>query len=72
MKKRVISAIVLIAILVPMLIIGGVPFRITVTILALGGLYELLHIQDKDNSIPIYMKLLAYLAVMILCYNSPD
>ena len=70
MKKRVISAIILIAVLVPLLIIGGTPFKVMVTILALGGLYELIHIKDKDDKIPKYMKLLAYLAVIFLCYNN--
>ena len=70
MKTRVISAIILIAVLVPLLIIGGTPFKVLVTVLALGGVYELLHIKDKDDKIPKYMKLLVYLAVIVLCYNN--
>ena len=70
MKTRVISAIILIAVLVPLLIIGGTPFKVLVTVLALGGAYELLHIKDKDDKIPKYMKLLVYLAVIVLCYNN--
>ena len=70
MKKRVISAIILIAVLVPILIIGGIPFRVMVTVLALGGLYELFHIKSSKKSIPLLMKILAYLAVIVLCYNN--
>jgi len=70
MKKRVLSAIVLVFLLLPLLIIGGIPFKILVTLLALIGLYELIHIKDKENKLPKYMKLFAYLAVIFLCYNN--
>jgi len=69
MKTRILSALILIILIVPILIIGEWPFKIMVTLFALGGLYELLGIKGDDN-LPIYMKLLAYLMVILLCFNN--
>ena len=64
MTKRVISAIVMIAVFVPFLIIGGIPFTILMSVISVFGLYELLHIRETKKEFPLYMKLIAYLMVI--------
>ena len=60
MTKRVISAIVMVAIFVPFLIMGGIPFAVVMGILSVMGLYELLHIRESKKEFPKLMKLIAY------------
>ena len=43
MKSRVISAIIMVAIFVPFLLIGDLPFAIMMAVLAVGGLYGVLY-----------------------------
>lgn len=64
MTKRVISAIVMVAIFIPFLIMGGVPFAVLMAVLSLMGLYELLHIRETKKNFPKFMKLIAYLMVV--------
>ena len=57
MKKRVISAIVMILLFVPMVILGGYPYIILFSIMGLIALSELLNLEKK---IPSLMKISAY------------
>ena len=51
MTKRIISAVLLVLILVPFLVIGGVPFTILLSVLGILGLYELLHIRAAKKKL---------------------
>ena len=64
MKKRILSAFIMIAVFVPLLIIGGISFAIFMTILALVGLYEILHIRETRKPFPLPIKIIAYLMVI--------
>lgn len=64
MKKRIISAILMIVIFLPLLIIGGKYFAIFMTLLGLFGLYELIHIRESKKEFPFLMKIFAYLMVI--------
>jgi phosphatidate cytidylyltransferase len=65
MKKRVLSAIIITAIFLPFLIIGGKPFAIFMSIIGVCGLYELIHIRESKKSFPKLIKVFAYLLVII-------
>ena len=72
MKKRILSAIIMILIFVPLLFIGGVPFTILMTLLALASMYELITIREKKKKIPMLIKVISYLLVIFssnLTYN---
>ena len=56
MKKRILSAIVMIALFIPFLIIGGVGFELFMTALAVVGLYELINIREIKNLTKTYGK----------------
>ena len=71
MAKRVISAVVLVLVLVPFLIIGGIPFTVLVSLLGILGLYELLSIRATKKKFPLVMRLIAYcMVVFFIVTNS--
>lgn len=72
MKKRVLSAIIMVAIFVPILLIGGKVFAIFMTILALMGLYELIHIRESKKEFPFLIKLFAYIMVAFFSLSNLD
>ena len=55
MKKRIIGAILVIAIFVPFLIIGNMPFNVFMTVLGIVGLYELLRVRESKKEFPIFL-----------------
>ena len=63
MEKRVISAIIMIGLFIPFLILGGYPYLILVCVLGLASLWELMR-QEKD--IPLYMKIISFVVCMLL------
>ena len=71
MTKRVVSAVILIAVLLPFLIIGGTPFVILMSVLGVLGLYELLKVRGNvKKKFPVVMRLLAYLMTVFLIVNN--
>lgn len=64
MKKRVFSAIVMMAIFIPLLLLGGVSFAVFMTGLSAMALYELIHIRKKTKPFPTFVKVLGYLLVI--------
>lgn len=70
MKKRVISAIVMLAIAIPITIIGGVPFTIAALILGLIALKEMLDIRETKKSFPFLVKFLSYIIITVLILNN--
>ena len=72
MKDRIISALILALVCIPILIYGRWIFKIFVTILAVRGLYEMIKIKYEDNEPPLIMRLLSYLIVLLLCINNAN
>lgn len=60
MKERVITAILLIAVSIPILLYGKWPFYIVITIIGLIGLSEIIKLKERDNKLPIAIKLITY------------
>ncbi len=63
MQKRVISGVVLILILVPLYIAGGMPFKLAISVLAVLGLKEIL---DLKKEMPCGIALFSTCALLIL------
>lgn len=63
MKKRIISAIIMSLIFIPLLLIGNLPFVIFVTILGIGAVYELLKLKPN---LPFIIKILTYIETIFL------
>ena len=72
MKARIISAILMILLLVPVLITGGKVFAAIMMILACGGLYELIHIRETRKKFPFLIKVFAYIMVVFFSLNNFD
>ena len=74
MKTRIISAIVMLAIVIPVFIIGGDIFRVLIVLLAMLGMKEYLDIKEEKKQLPILMKLLSYLFIplILLCISVDD
>lgn len=64
MTKRIISAIIMVAVILPFVIYGKLPFAIMMSVLAVAGLYELLHIRESKKEFPKIMKYIAYVLVV--------
>lgn len=62
MKTRVISAIIMLIIFLPVLVLGGIPYIVVGTILAIMGLYEILRLEK----IPLLMKVISYLCSLFI------
>ena len=72
MKKRVLSAIVMALIAIPILIIGKEVFAIFVGLLAVCGAYELIKIRETERKFPFLIKIFAYLMVLFFTLNNFD
>ncbi len=71
MKKRIISAIVIVAVFLPFLIIGELPFAIFMSVLSVFGLYELLRVRESKKKFPLVLKIFAYVLTVYYClYNT--
>ena len=69
MKTRIISAIIMIAIFVPILLIGGKLFALVMSILAIMGLYELINMRETKKEFPFLMKIIAYILVLFFALS---
>ena len=67
MKKRIISALIMLLIFIPILILGDVYYPILCSILGLVGLWELMRLE---KNIPDYMKFISYfIGLFLIVYN---
>ncbi len=74
MKKRILGAIIILAVVLPILIKGGIFFALLSLILGLLAFKELYDIKYKDGEkkIPFLLQLLSYLCVAFLIMNNYD
>ena len=67
MKKRIISAIVALAIFIPVIILGGIWFKIAVSVLSVLGLKEFLSLPGNDKR-PKTINIILYALVILLTF----
>ena len=71
MKTRILGAILIVAIFIPFLIVGDLPFAIFMCSLSVSGLYELLKVRESRKKFPFFLKVFAYLLTVYFClYNT--
>ena len=70
MKKRVISACIILAVLIPLIIVGKEPFEIFCVIMALCSMHELIRVRKNKKDFPLLLKIFAYLLVAFLTMNN--
>ena len=49
MKQRVISAIIALIIVVPLIILGGIPYYIGMGVVSIIGFYEIIRVYEKEK-----------------------
>ena len=70
MNKKIISAIIIVLIFVPILLIGNIPFAIFMAILSAASLYELLNVKKLNDRLPVFVQAIGYVWVIYLSlYN---
>ena len=67
MKKRVIRAIVALVIFIPLIILGGMWFKVAATVLAVLGMREFLNLSGGEKR-PKYVDLILYALVILLTF----
>ena len=74
MIQRILSAIVALLIIVPMFLLGGLPFTITIYLLAIIGLWEFLRLLETKKEMPIFINFISYvvLTLLVLCNLSSN
>lgn len=66
MKQRILTALVLLVIFIPILFLGGSPFNLFVILIGILGLKEMIDIRDLKYKVPIIIKLIAFGAFIYL------
>ena len=69
MKTRILSAALMVAIFIPFLLMGGLPFNIFMAVVSAFGLHELIKVRETRKKFPQVLKIFAYILVMILCFT---
>jgi len=72
MKKRLASAAIMIAIVIPLFIIGGTAFAVGVGIISLLAYKEIIDILEKEKLLPYYIKLIGSITLLLLIFMSFD
>lgn len=72
LKVRIISAIVALAIVIPVLILGGVYFHAGAGIIGIIGFYEIIKLRENERSIPLVIKCLAMICFILFLLVSID
>lgn len=66
MKKRLLSATVLLLICIPLLILGGFLFDIAVLLISIFSLYEFISIKEENKKLPPFIKFISYLIMSLI------
>lgn len=72
MKIRVFSAVILLTIFIPLLLVGGLPYSLLMLLISLIGLHELLRIRKTKKEFPFFVELCAYVIVAFITFSSYD
>ena len=72
MKQRVLTAIVIIAIGLPILIYGRLPFIILGVLLALVASQEMIDMRETISKTPVEIKVFTMIAILMIVFSSFD
>lgn len=66
MTKRIISALVILMVVIPLLLIGGSLFNLGVYIVSIFALQEFIKIKEEKKRVPSFIKFLSYIIITLL------
>ena len=72
MKKRILSAVVMLAIVIPVVWYGGDLFRLGVGIVSILALKEILDLKKSHHDLPIFVQLVAVIALLLIVLAEYD
>lgn len=72
MKKRIISAIVMLIIVIPIVWYGGNPFKVGVAVIGLLALKEMLDLKKSHKELPLLVKLISMIAMLLIILAEYD
>lgn len=72
MKKRIISAVIALAIFVPIIILGGNYFAVAMGMLSVLAYKELLDLKENSVEIPVFVKFLGMVGLLLLVFSEFD
>lgn len=65
MKKRIISALVVLALALPIFIKGGLIFDVMIVLLSILGLKEFIGAKECKKRLPLFIKIVSYILVIV-------
>lgn len=72
MKKRIISAIVMLLICIPIIYYGGSSFRVGIAVVSMFALKEMIDLKKSHNCIPKLVELISYLSLLFIVLAEYD
>jgi len=70
MKTRVLSAILIVLVFIPFLIIGDVPFAVFMSVLSALALYEIFRVRESKKKFPTLLKIIGFVIVVAFSLNN--
>jgi len=70
MKTRLISAIILLIIVIPVFLYGGMLYKGVIILVSMLGLKEFMDIKETKKKLPIFIKLLAYTFLVLIMLST--
>lgn len=72
MKTRIISAVVVLAIFIPLLFLGGTWFNMGMWVVSMIGLWEFLNIKNEKKEVPPFVRFISYIMMSALIFYCMD
>ena len=72
LKTRIMSAIVMCIIVIPITLIGGLPFKLLGIALAIASMYEILRARTSKSTIPLPIRIISYILIAAFVYLGTD
>ena len=70
MKQRIISAVLVFIIFLPIFIIGGITFDLAFYLLTILGLREFMKVRENEKSFPDFIRLISYLVMSLMYFGN--
>ncbi len=72
MKTRLISAMCALLIFVPIFLIGGNIYNITIYILSILALTEFINIKETNKDMPLFIEFISYIMLTLIVFNTSN
>ena len=70
MKKRIISALIMFLIIIPIIVLGGVSYSLAIGLISLIAYKEMLDLRKNKNDYPNIVKLFGLISILYLIYSN--